>query len=185
MADKTRAKAHFAPPDPREGGVEDGRRDRPPAAASRQRDAATGPLQIQLEVLTPDESVLNARVQAIRVQLPDGWWGILPRHAPFLAQIVAGIMLYRQEQVTRYVALYQGTIEVQRYTAEADRVLVLTAAAEAGENLEELEQALERQLESKEGAAREAHIEFTRARMALARALRETTGLEPLGPVRV
>jgi F-type H+-transporting ATPase subunit epsilon len=136
---------------------------------------------MQLEVLTPDEIILNTDVEAIRVQLADGWWGILPRHAPFLAYIIAGIMLYRQQGETRYVALYQGTIEVQRRSAESDRVLVLTAAAEAGEDLAMMEQALERQRARLKKVAQEAHIEFTRARMALERALRETAELAPLG----
>ena len=136
---------------------------------------------MQLEVLTPDEIILNTNVEAIRVQLADGWWGILPRHAPFLAYIIAGIMLYRQQGETRYVALYQGTIEVQRRAAESDRVLVLTAAAEAGEDLAMMEQALERQRARLKKVAQEAHIEFTRARMALERALRETAELAPLG----
>jgi len=136
---------------------------------------------MQLEVLTPDEIILNTDVEAIRVQLADGWWGILPRHAPFLAYIIAGIMLYRQQGETRYVALYQGTIEVQRRAAESDRVLVLTAAAEAGEDLAMMEQALERQRARLKKVAQEAHIEFTRARMALERALRETAELAPLG----
>ena len=140
---------------------------------------------MQLEVLTPDEIILSTDVEAIRVQLPDGWWGILPGHAPFLAQIVAGIMLYRRGTDTRYVALYQGTIEVQHLSAQSGRVLVLTAAAEEGEDLAELEQALERQRAQTKEIAREAHIEFTRARMALERALREAAGVGPLGPIEI
>jgi F-type H+-transporting ATPase subunit epsilon len=139
---------------------------------------------MQLEVLTPDEIILNTDVEAIRVQLSDGWWGILPRHAPFLAHIVAGIMLYRQQGNTRYVALYQGTIEMQRRpdALQPDRVLVLTAAAEEGKDLSALEQALEKQRARLKKTAQEAHIEFTRARMALEHALRETAELGPLGP---
>ncbi len=140
---------------------------------------------MQLEIVTPDKIVLTTDVEAIRVQLPDGWWGILPGHAPFLAHVVAGIMLYRRQGDTRYVALYQGTIEVQRYPAKPNHVLVLTAAAEEGESLAALEHALERQRARLAQIAQEAHIEFTRARMALERALRETAELAPLGPTRI
>ena len=140
---------------------------------------------MQLEVLTPDETLLTTDVEAVRVQLPDGWWGILPGHAPFLAQVVASIMLYRRGEQTRYIAMYQGTVEMQRRLAQPDRVLVLTAAAEEGDDLAELEHALERRRARTKEIAQEAHIEFTRARMALERALREATGLEPLGPVRI
>jgi len=137
---------------------------------------------MQLEIITPDEIILNTDVEAIRVQLSDGWWGILPRHAPFLAHVIAGIMLYRRQEDTHYVALYQGTIEVERRPAKPNRVLVLTAAAEEGEDLTALEHALERQRARLNQIAQEAHIECTRARMALERALRETAELAPLGP---
>jgi F-type H+-transporting ATPase subunit epsilon len=139
---------------------------------------------MRLEILTPDEVVLDTDVEAIRVQLPDGWWGILPGHAPFLAQVVAGILQYRRGEKTRYVALYQGSIEVQHRPGQQDRVLVLTAAAEEGTELSEMENALERQRERMREVAQEAHIEFTRARVALERALREAD-LGPLGPVEI
>jgi len=137
---------------------------------------------MQLEILTPDELILNTDVEAIRVQLSDGWWGILPGHAPFLAHVLAGIMLYRRQGNTRYVALYQGTVEVQWYSEKPNRVLVLTAAAEEGDDLSTLEDALERQRVQLKQIDREAHIEFSRARMALARALSESAELPPLGP---
>ena len=137
---------------------------------------------MQLEVLTPDDLILNTDVEAIRVQLSDGWWGILPGHAPFLAHILAGIMTYRRQGNMRYVALYQGTVEVQGHSEKPTRVLVLTAAAEKGEDLSTLEDALERQRVQLKQIDREAHIEFSRARMALARALNESAELPPLGP---
>jgi F-type H+-transporting ATPase subunit epsilon len=129
---------------------------------------------MQLDVITPDEVVLTTDAEAIRVQLADGWWGILPGHAPFLAHIVAGIMLYRRQEETRYVILYQGTVEVQQRVGGPNRVLVLTAAAEEGEDLAALEQALEQQSARMRKVTQEAHIEFTRAQMALEHALRET-----------
>ena len=137
---------------------------------------------MQLDVITPDEIILSTDIDALRVQLSDGWWGILPGHAPFLAHVMAGIMLYRQQGDTHYVALYQGTIQVQRHSEAlpTDRVLVLTAAAEKGDDLAVLEHALEQHRARMSQIAQEAHIEFTRARMALERALRETAEVAPL-----
>jgi len=137
---------------------------------------------MQLEILTPDKLALNTDVEAIRVQLSDGWWGILPGHAPFIAHVLASIILYRRQGKTHYVALYQGTVEVQWCLEKPNRVLVLTAAAEKGEDLSTLEDALERQRVQLKQIDREAHIEFSRARMALARALSESAELSPLGP---
>jgi hypothetical protein len=48
-----------------------------------------------------------------------------------------------------------------------------------------MEQALDRQRARLNKVAQEAHIEFTRARMALERALRETAELAPLGSPRI
>jgi len=71
-------------------------------------------LSMMLDVLTPDKKVLETPAQSIQVLLPDGWWGILPGHAPMISYIEAGILHYTQSDATRYVAFYQGTIEVQR-----------------------------------------------------------------------
>ncbi len=143
------------------------------------------PKTIQVQILTPDETILDTTVDAIRVQLSDGWWGILPGHAPFLAHVVTGIMTYRRQGDTRYVALYQGTVEVQPRATNPDRVLVLTAAAEEGEDLAGAKEALEQQQARFQEIAREAHIEFTRARTALEHALRESAELGPFGPTVV
>ena len=39
---------------------------------------------MRLKVLTPDNEILNAETGSMRVLLPDGWWGILPGHAPMI-----------------------------------------------------------------------------------------------------
>jgi len=122
----------------------------------------------RLEIRTPDEVVLREDVTSIRVQLADGWWGILPRHAPFIAELPVGLLIYRKNGEQRYVALAGGTVEVQR-----ERVLILTAAAEKADELAVLERAMEEKRAEEERAAFHAHIEFERARATLMRALME------------
>ena len=134
---------------------------------------------IRLLVLTPDEIVLDTNVTSLRFQQKDGWRGILPNHTPFITSLVNGTLLYRMpgHPSPYYVALYGGTLEVK-----SDQVVVLTAAAEPGDDVQELAlHLLERQAEA-DALAFEAHIEFTKVRAALVRALTDLP--EPLDAIR-
>lgn len=127
----------------------------------------------RLFILTPDRIVLDTEITSLRFQQEDGWFGILPGHTPYMTRLVNGVLMYRtpQGQSTRpasaqYIALYGGTLEVKR-----DEIVILTAAAEPGKNLQELAiKLLERQAEA-DALAFEAHIELTKMRAALTRAL--------------
>lgn len=123
---------------------------------------------IRLFILTPDRIVLDTPITSLRFQQQDGWRGVLPGHIPYITRLVNGILMYRVpgDQAPHYVALYGGTLEVKR-----DEIVVLTAAAEPGKNVQELAvKLLERQAEA-DALAFEAHIELTKMRSALVRAL--------------
>ncbi len=124
--------------------------------------------KIRLLVVTPDDVVIDQQVVSIRLQEPDGWRGILAHHAPYITQLVNGVMMYRfpDEDKPHYLALYGGTLEVQD-----NMIVVLTAAARHGEDPAVLAQAIEARHAEAEAVAMEAHIEFTKARAALIRAL--------------
>ena len=121
-----------------------------------------------LEIMTPDRVVLSEEVTSIRIQLADGWWGILPHHAPFIAELPVGLLIYRKNGERRYIVLAGGTVEVQR-----EKVLILTAEAEKAAEVAALEKAIEERRAKEEKVAFQAHIEFERARAALSRALTE------------
>ncbi len=131
-------------------------------------------LSMMLDVLTPDKKVLETPAQSIQVLLPDGWWGILPGHAPMISYIEAGILHYTQSDATRYVAFYQGTIEVQKISSAHTRVSVLTAAAEEGEDLDAVTSALEEQAARLAELAKEANLEFNQLRLSLEKALQKS-----------
>jgi F-type H+-transporting ATPase subunit epsilon len=123
---------------------------------------------IRLLVATPDRVVVDEQVVSVRFQQPDGWQGIMAHHAPYLTQLVNGVLLYRLPEGAgpHYLALYGGTLEVKK-----DEIIVLTVAAEPGKDLQELARVLlERQADA-DALAFEAHIEFTKVRTALLRAL--------------
>ena len=128
---------------------------------------------IRLLVVTPDDVVVDQQVVSARFQQPDGWQGILAHHAPYLTQLVNGVMMYRLpgEDEPRYLALYGGTLEVQK-----DMIVVLTSAAEHGDSLVVLARSILERQAAEDALALEAHIEFTKVRTALVRAL---TNLPP------
>jgi len=126
-----------------------------------------------LEVLTPDKKVMDASIHAMRVLLPDGWWGILPGHAPMISYIQAGFVHYTKDTSKRYIALYQGTIEVRPDPDERTKVLILTAAAEEGDDLEVVKAELEQQAARIAKLAKEANMEFNQIRLSLEKSLQE------------
>jgi F0F1-type ATP synthase epsilon subunit len=127
---------------------------------------------MRLVILTPDRVALDERVTSIRFQQPDGWQGILAHHAPYLTRLVDGTMIYRpagrtrRDEAERYMVLYGGTLQVT-----GDEVVVLTAVAEPGKTLQELEERLSERRAEEDALAFEALLEFTKVRTALVRAL--------------
>jgi F-type H+-transporting ATPase subunit epsilon len=128
---------------------------------------------MQVQVFTPDKQVLKTETQSMNVLLPDGWWGILPGHAPMISYLESGVVHYKKEEQTRYIAIYQGTIEVISNLDEQTRVLILTSAAEEGPDLEKVKILLDQQASKLEELAKEADIEFKQMRIALEKSLQK------------
>jgi len=126
---------------------------------------------MRLEIITPDNEILDAEIMSMRVLLPDGWWGILPGHAPMISYIHSGVIYYQIEGQTRYIALYQGTIEVKQELGEQTHVLILTSAAEEGDDLIAVQHSLQQQAARLEELAKEAEVEFKQIRLALEKSL--------------
>lgn len=128
---------------------------------------------MHLEVFTPDKQVLDTSTQSMNVLLPDGWWGILPGHAPMISYLESGVVHYKRDDQTRYIALYQGTIEVTSNPGEQTRVLILTSAGEEGAELKQVQILLDQQAARLEELAKEAEIEFKQIRIALEKSLQK------------
>jgi F-type H+-transporting ATPase subunit epsilon len=127
--------------------------------------------QMQLEVLTPDVKVLNTTADAMRILLPDGWWGVLPGHTPMISYIHSGMVYYQRDENIRYIAIYQGTIEIQKTPHQPTKVRILTAAAEEGDNADAVQAALAQQADKLAKLAKEADLEFDRIRISLEKSL--------------
>jgi F0F1-type ATP synthase epsilon subunit len=90
-----------------------------------------------------------------------------------ISYIHSGTVNYTKDGGKRYIALYQGTIEVKPDPDDRTHVVILTAAAEEGEDLESVQQNLEQQAEELRKLAKEADMEFNQIRLSLEKSIQQ------------
>ncbi len=121
---------------------------------------------IRIEIAVPDRQVLDAEASHVQLPLTTGYLGVLPGHAPMLAEVGTGELAFSDPDGSEhYLAVDGGIAEIL-----PDRVRVLATRAErsAEIDVERAKRALERandrlRLQSLE-------IDVERAQKALARA---------------
>ena len=121
---------------------------------------------IQLTVAVPDRQVLDAEVASVQFPLTTGYIGILPSHAPLLAELGTGVLTYAESQgPERHLLIDGGVVEVL-----PDRVRVLASEAERADEIDaaRAQQALERADERLQLSSFEIDVE--RAQKAVERA---------------
>ena len=89
------------------------------------------PELLQLEVATPERLLVNEQVAEVQLPARDGYVGLLPGHAPLLAQLSRGFMHYTAGSRTWYLAVHGGFMEVHD-----NHVRVLADAAEPAEEID-------------------------------------------------
>jgi len=52
---------------------------------------------LKVEVVTPDNKIFSGEVNSIVITAPDGEVGILPMHAPMIAELGHGILRFTRE----------------------------------------------------------------------------------------
>jgi F-type H+-transporting ATPase subunit epsilon len=122
--------------------------------------------KIDLTVVTPVRQVINLQVDEITAPGWDGEFGVLPGHAPFLALIRSGELMYRTGDERRFMAVGFGFVEVL-----PEKVTVLIETAETEEEID-----LDRALKARDKAmlalsGKQVDVDFEAARAALMRAL--------------
>ena len=86
---------------------------------------------LSLEVVTPERLLVREDVTAVQVPATNGYLGILPGHAPLLAELGTGFLGYEAGGKRWYLAVHGGYLEIL-----ADRVRVLATAAERAEEID-------------------------------------------------
>ena len=89
------------------------------------------PTHLDLQIVTPDRLVVQARVDEVQVPGSEGYFGVLPGHTPMLASLAVGELWYRQGQEKTYLAIASGFAEVL-----PDRVTILAKLAERADEID-------------------------------------------------
>jgi F-type H+-transporting ATPase subunit epsilon len=123
--------------------------------------------RLTLEVATPARSVISEQVDEVVVPGVEGYFGVLPGHAPLLSTLGIGELTYRIGREERHVAVSGGFCEVRN-----DKVIVLADTAELPQEIDRTraERARERAEQRLSGRSQE-EVDYARAAAALARAL--------------
>jgi F-type H+-transporting ATPase subunit epsilon len=123
--------------------------------------------QLTLELATPTRLVVTAQVDEVVAPGSEGYFGVLPGHAPFLTTLGIGELTYRIGRDEYHVAVSGGFAEVRN-----DKVIVLADAAETPAEIDRAraERARDRAEGRLAGRGQE-EVDYARATAALARAL--------------
>ncbi|PYN74303.1 MAG: F0F1 ATP synthase subunit epsilon [Candidatus Rokuibacteriota bacterium] len=123
--------------------------------------------RLTLEIATPMRLVVAETVDEIVIPGSQGYFGVLPGHAPFLTTLGIGELTYRIGRDEYYLAVSGGFAEVRD-----DKVIVLADCAERPDEIDRAraERARERAERRLSGRSDE-EVDYSRATAALARAL--------------
>jgi len=124
------------------------------------------PEHIHLEIVTPERQLFSGPVDDVTVPSNTGYLGILPGHAPLLAELGIGEISYGVGGRREFMSCSWGFVEVL-----PDRVVVLAQAAERASEIDE-----KRAQEAKSRAemrlvSKDPNTDFVRAQLALLRAV--------------
>jgi len=124
------------------------------------------PKTITLEIVTPDRPIVTAEVDEVQLPGAEGALGILPGHAPLLAQLQPGELWYRTGTEREFLSIEFGVAEVVQH-----RVTVLATLAERPEEIDAEEAALSRRQAEEEMRRSVTAEDAERARLAMMTAL--------------
>jgi F-type H+-transporting ATPase subunit epsilon len=122
---------------------------------------------IAVSIVTPDGQVFDGEAEMVIAKAQSGELGILPGHVAMVAPLAIGSVRIKNKNETEYVAVSGGFLEVQ-----PKKVAILAQSAERAEDID-----VDRALRAKQRAeerlkqAKQEHIDFKRAELALKRAI--------------
>lgn len=122
---------------------------------------------LTVEIATPTRLVVSETVDEVVIPGIEGYFGVLPGHAPFLTTLGIGELTYRKGRDEYHLAVSGGFAEVRN-----DKVIVLADTAERPQEIDRgrVERARERADRRLAGRSDE-DVDYTRAVCALMRAL--------------
>lgn len=121
--------------------------------------------RLSLEIATPTRLAVAETVDEAVVPGVEGYFGVLPGHAPFLTTLGIGELAYRQGRDEKHLAVSGGFAEVRN-----DKVIVLADTAETPQEIDRARAERARERAERRLTGRD-EVDYVRASCALARAL--------------
>ena len=125
---------------------------------------ADGP--IELTIVTPEQAVVHDHVDELEIPGREGYFGVLPGHAPLFSELKIGDFGYRKDRQWIHLAVAWGFAEV---LPNQVRILAETAERASAIDVDRARRAKERAEQRLTRTGNE--IDYERARVALERAL--------------
>jgi F-type H+-transporting ATPase subunit epsilon len=124
------------------------------------------PAHLLLDIVTPERPLVHLEVDEVEIPGAEGYFGVLPGHAPLLATLQVGELWYRVGQEKFYLSIAFGFAEVQ-----PDRVTLLTQIAEKAEEIDVVRAQQAKSRAEERLSKGVSDIDFERARIALLKSL--------------
>lgn len=123
---------------------------------------------IDLEIVTPERKILAVKASEVVVPGIEGYFGVLPGHAPFLTRIGVGEISYKDATGTHYLAAAEGFVEVL-----PNRVTILARICEEAREIdvERAREAKRRAEETMKQAAKLSDQDMLMVELSMKRAL--------------
>jgi len=128
---------------------------------------------LNLEVVTPQRSVLTEEVTSLVVPAIEGYLGIMGNHAPIITGLQSGLLKYRQDGKNHYLAISSGFMEVSH-----NKVTILADSAERPSEIDRERANTARERAEMRLKERQPSIDTARAEFALRRALTRLKALD-------
>ena len=124
------------------------------------------PSHLTFQLASADRSLVNEQVDEVEIPGADGYFGVLPGHAPLLGLLGAGELWYRQGQDKHYLSLAFGFAEVG-----PDRVTILAQIAEKPHEIDIARAEAAKKRAEERLSKPTMDLDFERARIALLKSL--------------
>ena len=121
---------------------------------------------LQLEVVTPDKTVVSGEVEMAVCPGIEGEFGVLPKHVSLLSALTIGGLRYRNGGKDEHVFISGGFADVNN-----DVLTVLAESAELADSIDSARAMAAKERAEKRLASHDEKVDMTRAEAALQRAI--------------
>jgi F-type H+-transporting ATPase subunit epsilon len=131
--------------------------------------------KLALDVVTPNGVIFKDTVDSVFVEGIDGDLGILPDHIPFFTAIKVGILSYKKDNVTDYLAVMGGFIDVSN-----NNVTVLSSSGEKASDIDSLRVKKDREKAEQDLMAKKGDVDFAVAEKEIVKSAARLKAVELL-----